>query len=255
MPYAVKLTGQQFWDTDAEFRADCLAIHNALIAGGLVQTSDTGQTDFTTNVRANGGTTGGYTMYRFNDVHQSSWPLFLKIEWYQTVVGRLGFSYSIGTGTNGAGTLSGVLRAVGVQTQVSGSSTGATGASTAENWISVGEGYVYILLGMLASAGNQVNCLMFIERSTDQAGVVHPEEGIVSWCSVANGKFYSMHPQGKAGIGPTGNSSPFDSGLIWQCFDDLEGADVGIMPAPYMFGERCDITGLRWPVEVESLTA
>lgn len=96
----------------ATYRAHCLWIHNAILGCGLIQTSDTGQTDFTTLGGAISTTTAnqtyGYTVYRFNDVDQGTLPVYLKVEWGTgagTMCERL--VVRVGNATNGAGTISG----------------------------------------------------------------------------------------------------------------------------------------------------
>lgn len=228
MAVATKITGAQAkWDSDAEFRADALAIHNALKAtGGLVQTADTGQTDFTANTRA----AGGYTVYRFDDAHQGSYPLYLRIDWTPAATSRPGFSFTLGTGSNGSGTITGVTRP---SYQISGGGDGTT-AGLCDNYISVGDGFLYVVLGIITgSAGNQVSCMLMIERSTGEDGTVHPEEGIAVFATGANAKSYSVHPTGSTANGPA-TGSPISAALPWIFWDDVAGADVGIMPAPYM---------------------
>jgi hypothetical protein len=228
MAVATKITGAQAaYDTDAEFRTDTLAIHNALkAAGGLVQTADTGQTDFTANTRA----AGGYTVYRFNDPDQASYPLYLRIDWTPAATSRPGFSFTLGTGSNGAGTITGVMRS---SYQISGGGAGLA-AGLCDNYISIGDGYLYVVLGIIAgSPGNQVSCMLSIERPTDESGVVHGDEGVVVFATGANAKSYSVHPQGGVTLGPA-TGSPISSALPWSFWDDQAGADTAIMPAPYM---------------------
>lgn len=227
MATAAKVVGQAFWDTDAEFRADVLAIHNALIAeGGLVQTADTGQTDFTANTRA----APGYTVYRFDDEHQADYPLFLKITWTPTSTGRPGCSWELGTGTNGAGAITGALRGA----TVCGGGSSAPAGNNADHLVSVGEGYVYVLFGMGSTGSSGYSAMFMVERNTDLDGVVHPEEGVMSFSTPANGKSYAAHPTGKASIGPSINVSPFDVAMSWHLFDDVEGPDIALMPAIYI---------------------
>lgn len=227
MAVATKIAGAQAkWDSDAEFRADVLAIHNALIAsGGLIQTSDTGQTDFSVNTRAS----PGYTVYRFNDVHQSSYPLFLRIDWTPTGTSRPGLSYTLGTGTSGAGVITGVLRTINA---ISG---GGDGASTGlcDNYVSVGDGFVYIVIGIIAGTSpNLISCILMIERSTGEDGTVHPEEGIVTFATGANSKLYVVSPTGSGANSGTG--TPIGSAVQWAFWDDFLGAEISMMPAPYM---------------------
>ena len=228
MAVATKVAGQQSWDSDAEFRADTLAIHNALIAtGGLVQTADTGQTDHTANTRA----AGGYNIYRFDDPDQATHPIFIKVEWFPTATTRPGAQFTVGTSSNGSGTIGGVIRSA---TQISGGSAGSTGAAAADHYVSVGDGYLYIVFAVVAGASpSSVSCIFFFERSTDEEGVTHPTEGYMSFSTPANSKSYAAHPIGLGILGPS-SGSPFDGGASSGFWDDVAGADVGIMPIPYL---------------------
>lgn len=228
MAVATKIAGAQAqWNTDAEFRADVLAIHNALKAtGGLVQTADTGQTDFSANTRA----APGYTVYRFDDAHQGTYPLFLRIDWTPTATTRPGLTYTLGTSSNGSGTIGGVVR---VAYAISGGSDGGA-AALCDNYVSVGDGFVYILIGIIAATSpNSVSCIMMIERSTGEDGTVHPEEGVTSFATGANAKSYLVAPTGAGANGPS-TGTPIGSAIQWAFWDDVSGADVGMMPAPYM---------------------
>lgn len=228
MAVATKIAGAQAqWNSDAEFRADTLAIHNAIkAAGGLVQTADTGQTDFTANTRA----AGGYTVYRFDDAHQASYPLFLRIDWTATATSRPGLTFTLGTGSNGSGTITGVTRAA---YAISGGTDG-TAAGLCDNYVSVGDGFLYIVIGIIAATSpNSVSCMLMIERSTGEDGTVHPEEGTTVFATGANAKSYSVHPAGSGALGPS-TGSPIGSAIMSAFWDDVAGADVGMMPAPYM---------------------
>lgn len=96
---------------DALFRSWGSMINAALSGIGLVQASDTGQINWTTVTwPGTVSTAAGYEIWRFNDSLQSTAPVFVKVEY-----GRwTGFTFSvyalwitIGTGTNGAGTITG----------------------------------------------------------------------------------------------------------------------------------------------------
>ena len=93
-------------DTDAAFRTWGSAISSALTTIGLTNTSDTGQINWTTVTRPTANTMAGYEIWRFNDTLQSTRPIFIKLEYgtgsnvlYPHMVA------SIGTGSDGAGTL------------------------------------------------------------------------------------------------------------------------------------------------------
>lgn len=94
--------------TTAGFRAWGSELSAKLQAAGLVQTADTGQINWTTVNLPATNTPGGYEIYRFNDALNATKPIYIKIE-YGTGngTGRPCIWITAGTGTNGAGTLSG----------------------------------------------------------------------------------------------------------------------------------------------------
>lgn len=95
--------------TDAEFREWAQAVHDAIAATGLVQTSDTGQINLTTVAKPGAANTAaGYEIWRFDDALQATRPVFFKFEYGTAAAAtRPGMWFTIGTATNGAGTLSG----------------------------------------------------------------------------------------------------------------------------------------------------
>lgn len=95
-------------DTDATFREWGLELKTKLIAAGLTNTADTGQIDWTTVLRPGAGTNAGYEIYRFNDAMQGTAPIFIRIDYgTHTVATAPRMQITVGTATNGAGTLSG----------------------------------------------------------------------------------------------------------------------------------------------------
>lgn len=109
----------QFYNTvfdhssDAAFRAWGLAFSTALQAAGtastcLTVTTDTGQINWTTVTRPGTNTAGGYEIYKFTDTNAGASPLYIKLE-YGTGSGTTipQIWATIGTGSNGSGTLTG----------------------------------------------------------------------------------------------------------------------------------------------------
>lgn len=94
---------------DADFRAFCQGIHNALLGVGcLVQTADTGQINTSTVTRPGTSTAAGYEIFRFNDALQATAPIFVKIEYgVGAAVDRPALWITTGGSTNGAGTIAG----------------------------------------------------------------------------------------------------------------------------------------------------
>jgi len=95
--------------TNALFRAWGSALAAKLLAAGLVQTSDTGQINWTT-VSAPGAanTYQGYEIWRFDDTYQSVSPVYIKLEYGSgTAAANPSLRVQIGTSTNGSGALTG----------------------------------------------------------------------------------------------------------------------------------------------------
>jgi len=100
--------------TDAEFRAEATFIHNIFSGGAFVQTSDTGQINLTTVTKPGAAnTSAGYEIWRFDDALQSTKPVFLKIEYGTSSSSAAVFAiwFTIGTGSDGAGTITGSFKA------------------------------------------------------------------------------------------------------------------------------------------------
>jgi len=76
---------------------------------GLVQTSDTGQVNWTTATKPGSNTTTDYEIWRFNDSLQGTAPIFIKL-FYGTGVSTSypAMKIQVGTGSNGSGTLTGL---------------------------------------------------------------------------------------------------------------------------------------------------
>jgi hypothetical protein len=101
--------------SDATFRNWGLELSTALQATGLAQTADTGQINWTTVLRpTTASASAGYEVYAFTDTLQATDPIFIKIEYGSGPLSngqQPGIWITIGTSTNGAGTLGGSLSA------------------------------------------------------------------------------------------------------------------------------------------------
>lgn len=105
-------SGSYVNNTDAAFRAWSLAIHDAMIGAGFIQTTDTGQINFATVLKPTAvSTSAGYAMYRFADTLQTTAPIFIKIEFGMgsTLDTTFGWRLGVATGTDGAGGIGGFL--------------------------------------------------------------------------------------------------------------------------------------------------
>lgn len=114
--------------SDAIFRLWINEIHNSLIAFGWVQTSDTGQINFSTVTAPSGaGVYQGYAVYRMADSLQATCAVFMRLDFGEaSAVDQPSLKIKVGIGsTDGAGTLTGNL-----STQVTCNGNTTSSAST-----------------------------------------------------------------------------------------------------------------------------
>lgn len=97
--------------TTAQFRAMWSEFSAKLQLCGLIKTGDTGQIDWLTAVVPTViHTVAGFEMYRFDDALQATKPVFIKIEYgYGFALSVPTLFVTVGTGTNGSGTLTGTV--------------------------------------------------------------------------------------------------------------------------------------------------
>lgn len=93
-------------NSDAAFRSWGQTIANAIVAAGLVKTTDTGQIDWGTVTKPIANTAGGYEIYRFDDALQATRPIFIKFEFGTGgSVNNPQMWVTAGTATDGAGNI------------------------------------------------------------------------------------------------------------------------------------------------------
>lgn len=203
MSYAATTTLINTVTTDAAFRTWGSAYAAKFASMGLVQTSDTGQINWTTVLAAVGANASqGYEIWRFADALQATAPIFLKIEYGSGAAAANGsLWFTVGSGTNGAGTLTGVTS---VRQQVT--CTATAGAIT-HYW----SGDTNRLAVSVTGASAATSLGLYIERTVDTAGVVTAEGiliiyhsssgwGQVAWnqatgpCSVVETSLGAMGP-------------------------------------------------------------
>lgn len=160
--------------TDAKFRTWGTAVQAAVVASGLTVTADTGQINWTTVLRATAANTKqGYEIYRFNDSLQSSAPIYLRLD-YGSGANASGQNANLwitaGTGTDGAGNITGTYFPVQPGTTTSANaSTNTTTAIRAAYSTSAGSAFIDAganqATGVNVSAGTWV-----IQRTCDSNG-------------------------------------------------------------------------------------
>ena len=95
-----------------QFRAWGSLISTGLSSIGMVQTTDTGQINWSTVTVPGNATYAGYEIWRFADTLQATKPVFVKVEYgtYTTSTGvASSIRISVSNATNGAGVLNGTV--------------------------------------------------------------------------------------------------------------------------------------------------
>jgi hypothetical protein len=162
--------------TDALFQAWTQFIHNTLITtGGWVDPGDTGQVNLATAAHPTlANTTVGFRVYRMADALQATAPVYLRLDY-----GSSGAANSprclvtIGTGTNGAGTITGAI--------ISGTLWAGNGnaVTACHSYGSADTNRVQLM--MFVNGGAVDLMMMSIERSKDATGADTGAGILMTW--------------------------------------------------------------------------
>ncbi len=179
---------------DDNFRAWGSYISSRFAAVGLIQTSDTGQVNWTT--AANPGATNTYPHYevwRFNDALQATAPVFFKIfygEGSGTDTPAIGISF--GTGSDGSGNLTGTTSTLMRTTSAAGAGSTTVVGSGSTNRFSFNN-----------NTGSSAGMLFGFERTKDSVGN-DTSEGIVYFAN------------GSTNFGNVGSTATSARTLYWN---------------------------------------
>ena len=157
--------------TDADFRNWGSMFSSALAAVGMVQTSDTGQINWSTATRAASGGTAGYEIWRMDDAMQSVFPVFIKFEYGSMSSNSIpGMRITVGSGSNGSGSITGAF--VGRFEATANGSLVTSGVSR-PTLVSHTDGLFGFELasGAIDFSGASPVATMFISRTVDEAGI------------------------------------------------------------------------------------
>jgi hypothetical protein len=203
--------------SDAAFRAWGSELSGRLATAGLVQTADTGQINWTTVTRPGALTYAGYEIWRFDDALQSAAPVFLKIE-YGTSNNATGpaMRITVGTGTNGAGTLTGLFTSArNAHTQallLAGSSS-----TNFPSYATHSPGFFGLAWKLNASSGSLTTSGFCVMRSVNNIGVPTSDGIMLVTCGASNQ-----------------DTSAADASQInvaaSTVLNTLDGADIGLIP-------------------------
>ena len=177
--------------TDASFRAWGSAIASAIVAAGLVKTSDTGQINWSTVLKPSGAANfPGFEIYRFNDSLQSTYPVFIKVQYGSSTASNPGMRIGTGTITDGAGTLSGFTTAA-RDIFNTGASVAAWGSTTPANFWVNSDGSALMMGGYFNIVNLTSGGLFITERMRNWNGTPNGEGLYTIW---QNGQSTSGSP-------------------------------------------------------------
>jgi len=152
----------------ATFRTWSQGIDAQLRACGLVLTADTGQVDLTTAVLPAANAYAGYKIYRFADALQATKSVFIKLEFgVGSPTDKPQLRFQSGTGTNGAGTLTGNV--VPASPTVLATAASKTAGITLPSYCS-GDGSRVALVTNLDNASGNFRLFMLIDRARNADG-------------------------------------------------------------------------------------
>lgn len=160
--------------TNANFQAWVNEVYNALVTTlGLTHTADTGQMAVPCVTAAPSGASqsAGYYVFRFNDTLQATAPIFLKLEFGS---GASGANFpqmfiTVGTGTNGAGTVNGVAM---VRSAVGNGSTNGQATTNYNSYYcyNTAQGFLGATLKLGMGGTNESTMGFMVWRSVDATG-------------------------------------------------------------------------------------
>ena len=156
--------------TDAEFRAWGQDISQALADVGLVKTADTGQINWATVTRPAVNVWAGYEIWRYPDS-----SIFMRWE-YGTGGGTTqpAIRVTVSNGSNGAGTLTGVVSAT--RTAYWANITG----TNRQSWMCLKDGF-FGFSGYRSIAGGDQFAFFAVARTTDANGTTSSLGATVYW--------------------------------------------------------------------------
>lgn len=175
-------SSEPYHTDDASFRALHKSISDAILAVGLVRSSDTGQIDFGSVNRPSSSGDGGYEIFHFADDLHTTNPIFIKIIYgvgaNQT---QPRIKIHVGTGTDGTGTITGAYF-----TEATWVSPTSGGAGSALSYAS-SDGANLVLSLWPALTSNSFNAVrtsqLLVERSRDTDGAATADGLVIAYQS------------------------------------------------------------------------
>lgn len=161
-------------NTDADFRAWGSGVSAAIQALGWVQTADTGQIDWLTVLKPTGyAQKMGCEVYRPTDALQASAPWFVRFDYGSSpnAPSRPGLFVRFGSGTDGAGTLTGASNQITLDLNIQ-------QVTAPRPWLFVGDGAQGIL-GCIAGVLDSDAPWVFVMERTQAKGVPNGQGAVL----------------------------------------------------------------------------
>ncbi len=154
-------------------RAHVAFFETLMTNAGWVQTADTGQTAAAAFASGSGtNTVAGYQIWRMNDALQGTYPVYVKFEFGSGATSNcLSIWITVGTGSNGTGTITGIL---GARTQTYSVATSASTLTSYGSGTSSRVGAVHLYQSVTSNTTFMWN----IERSKDATGA-NTSDGVI----------------------------------------------------------------------------
>lgn len=214
------------------YRAWMQFIHDAVVSFGWVQTGDTGQLDIATApVPTTTNTRTGYRAYRMDDALQATKPCFMRLDFGNTNgLANPALSVSLGTGTNGGGTLTGKFFEPNPPGGAPMLGTAAASTTQINNCYASGDPS-RLQLAMFVSTSTSFIFAFSIERSKDASGADTGDAFIVVWHTPGTGlnRMQFVAPGGVV-------NPPVETGLSYvlsTANPSAFGSDIGVgVPIP-----------------------
>ncbi len=158
--------------TDANFRTWANELMTMLITTlGVTQTTDTGQLAFplTVTTRPGTNTAAGYYILKFNDVLQGTLPIFIKVEVGTGASTTAPIIWlTVGTGSNGSGTLTGLSTRV--SCGIGGAPISSVANYTSRACYNATQGVLWIDWKQSGNVVGESSFMFHIFRSVDNTG-------------------------------------------------------------------------------------
>jgi hypothetical protein len=242
MGFTANPTGQSYINTtDATFRLWGKFISDSLTSAGIVLTGDTGQINWATvTTPAAANTKQGYEIRRFADALQATKPVFFKLSFGSgAAAGRPAIWITIGTGSDGAGNITGVLVA---ETQYA--TVGVNAATDYKHVFSGDTDRFAVAMGYTPANGSQQALFMSIERTKDSTNANNSDGLLVSICTPSGFAVYRFQVIPFTGAIPANETK--GNSLIPLSDSTLDGVNVGVFePTFFNFGKYVN-PGLNW---------